>query len=224
MGRCIFSGSPKALQEQLTEYNYQLTNSNPADVIIFIASCISEDHEDDLVEPMQEGDEEISYKKLDEAKRDCEEMIKQVAEDWPKNLLTVSGIEIDKYGLCTSPPSIRMYTLWVLMKRTFITSLLRQKRLILIRFTLHLLVAVVLAALYNRSLGQADDCYTPLVKSRRRGKCPVENIEHRLRNESVPTQNVKFQFFSLLFLMFAALMPTVLAFPVEIKVSPISYV
>ncbi|XP_037034877.1 ATP-binding cassette sub-family G member 4-like [Bradysia coprophila] len=215
VGRCIFTGSPKTLQERLTAYNYQISNSNPADVIIFVASCISEEDEEDLVEPMHASVEEISYKKLEDAQRDCEEMIKQVAEDWPKNLLTLSGIEIEKYGLCTSPESFRMHTLWVLMKRTFITSLLRQKRLILIRLALHLLVAVVLAALYNRSLGKTGDCYVVVHNST--SLCKSENIEHNLRKESDPGQNVKFQFFSLLFLMFAALMPTVLTFPVEIK-------
>lgn len=205
------------LREHLIDYNYQISNSNPADVIIFIASCISEDDEDDLVEPIHESVEEVSYKKLEETKRDCEEMIKRVADNWPKNLLTLSGIEIEKYGLCTSPASFGMYTLWVLLKRTFISSLLRQKRLVLIRLTLHLLVAVVLAALYSRSLGTAEDCY--IAVSNRTNSCHVVDIEKSLRNESVPSQNVKFQFFSLLFLMFAALMPTVLTFPVEIKVS-----
>ncbi len=221
MGRCIFNGSPKKLKEQLTDYNYQISNSNPADVIIFIASCISEEDEDDSVEPMHASAEveEVSYKKLEDAKRDCEEMIKRVAEDWPKNLLTLSGIEIDKYGLCTSPASFKTYTLFVLIKRTFVSSLLRQKRLIMIRLALHLLVAAVLAALYNGDFGKTSDCYDKLINNTLSPSCHVASIEYNLRHESDWQRNIKFQFFSLLFLMFAALMPTVLTFPVEIKVS-----
>lgn len=216
-GRCVFSGSPSELQEHLSHYNYGHSNSNPADVIIFIASCASkeDDDEDDDSDIETDVDHSETFKNVEETKRDCVEMTKRETENWSNSGFALSGVEIEEYGLCTSDTKFEMYSLWVLLRRTFLTSLIRQKRLIFIRSILHVIVAFVLAALYNRSLGKGSDCYLSLTEYPNNCSC---NIEYQLRNESVPSQNVKFQFFSLLFLMFAALMPTVLTFPGEIKV------
>lgn len=218
VGKCVFSGTPKCLEECLIDYNYESSNSNPADIIISIASCVSEEDDEVIDAPNDvEGGRfhSGSVKSTTEMKQDCEEMMKNFAENWTRNAYAKTGENIQTHGLSSSGAEFKLYCLWVLLKRTSLTSLLRQKRLIFIRLALHLVVEIVLAVLYNRDIGKVADCYMPGFNR----NC---STEVDLRTESVPNQNVKFQFFTLLFLMFAALMPlmpTVLTFPAEIKVS-----
>lgn len=152
VGKCIFSGSPKLLQEHLKNYEYQHTNSNPADIIISIASSVSKEDDEvvDRIEVDVEGGTEFTgtIKKVEEMKKDCETMTLELFQNWPQNAYANSGKDI-QHGL-KSCAKFKLYSLWVLLKRTSITSLFRQKRLIVIRLALHLVVAVVLAALYNR--------------------------------------------------------------------------
>lgn len=213
VGRCVFSGSPRTLQDHLNNYGYRNANSNPADIIISIASSVSKDDDEIVNIDVEEGHDSSSgaVKGSDEMKNDCEQMMKRVSENWSKNIYANSGVDIQQVGLCSSDVEFKLYSLWVLLKRTFITSLFRQKRLVFIRLALHLVVAVLLTSLYSREIGIADACFMD-------GPMNCGTVKEELRKESVPGENVKFQFFSLLFLMFAALMPTVLTFPADIKV------
>lgn len=214
IGSCVFHGSPGLLQRHLLQYNYSTSNTNPADTIISIASSVNKE-DNDILDPrlidVEAGN--ASHHTVDET--DCEKMTKNVLNNWNRSPYVNSGIVIQDQGLCSFSTEFKLYGLYVLLKRTCITSLLRQKQLIFIRLALHVIVAGVLAALYNRELGVESGCYAIGIDPR---NCSCVESEEKMRHESIPGQNVKFQFFSLLFLMFAALMPTVLTFPTEIKV------
>lgn len=205
------------LQDQLQNYQYEFCSSNPADVIISIASCVSKEDENDKIEESINVDVEVGIggidivKRTEEMRKHCEDMMNNEAECWIGDCYANTGQDIQMDGLCSSGTDFKFYSLFVLFKRTCVTSLLRQKRLIFIRLALHVVVAIVLTLLYNREIGEASDCYNNAVTS-----CVY--IEEELGRESLPEENVKFQFFSVLFLIFAALMPTVLTFPAEIKV------
>ncbi|KAJ6649141.1 ATP-binding cassette subfamily G member 4 [Pseudolycoriella hygida] len=214
VGRCLFSGSPTMLQSHLKNYNYESYSSNPADVIISIASCVSKE-EDDIVEPtnvdVEAGNNQLdTIKRASDVKKDCEDMMCAMEKRWSSNSHVKSGHEIQTTGLCTSVAEFKIYSLWVLLKRTSITSVLREKRLIFIRLALHVVVALLLTLLYGREIGKEPGCYVNVVSN-------CSSVEDELRMESKPEQNIRFQFFCLLFLIFAALMPTVLKFPAEIK-------
>lgn len=124
--------------------------------------------------------------------------------------------EIQK--LCENRNSFSFRHTWSLFKRTFTNSILREPKWLMIRIGLHCLVAIVLFSLYDDSIGKEDGC---LILDQN-GKLPSYMFTRELsslRNEDLTAKNVSFLFFNLLFLMFAALMPTVLTFPTEIKVS-----
>lgn len=221
-GSCVFQGSPQYLQEQLILYGYVTPNSNPADTIISIASSLSKD-DDEAFEPITVDIEAENFpvhsptiKTPEDMKADCKKMAEEVTENWRKSPYPNSGIEIQKYGLCSYNTKFKFYILFILCMRTFKTSILRKKRSIFIRFTLHVVVAVILAMLYDQNLGVESGCYTNTTEFE---NCSCSQSLESMRYESIPSQNVTFQFFSLLFLMFAALMPTVLTFSEEIKVS-----
>ncbi len=204
------------LCSHLNNYKYHSANSNPADVIISIASCVTKE-EDEVVNLIDVDAEQGTLptgtiKRAEEMKKDCEEMMLRLSSSWPKHFYANTGQAIEMHGLGSSGSDhFKLYSLWVLLKRTCVTSLFRQKRLIFIRLALHVVVAAVLTLLYDRNIGKASDCYINTLKN-------CSDVEDELRKESVPDQNIRFQFFSLLFLMFAALMPTVLTFPTDIMV------
>lgn len=225
VGKCVFHGSPMQLQQQLVDYEYITSGTphmNPADIIITIASSVSK-HDSKTGTAVTTDVEAANglcgmVKNAQNTKKDCENMTEKLEEVWSTSPFAHLGREIQNQGLCSYSASFRFYALWILLKRACVTSLWRQKQLIFIRLTLHVVVVAVLAALYNRELGKDDGCIPFDIELDDR------NTSCSTSEDSVASQNIRFQFFSLLFLMFAAMMPTVLTFSAEIKVCTFFYV
>lgn len=223
VGKCVFYGSPMQLQQQLVDYEYITSgspNMNPADIIITIASSVSKDDNKTGTDVTTDVTSDVeaanglcaTVKTAQSTKADCKRMTEKLEEMWLTSPFAHLGREIQDQGLCSYSANFRFYALWILLKRGCVTSLWRQKQLIFIRLTLHIVVVAVLTALYNRELGKDDGCIHDDMQLHDRNSSCSSNAD------SVASQNIRFQFFSLLFLMFAAMMPTVLTFSAEIKV------
>jgi len=159
-----------------------------------IASSVSKDDTPDTnvdVEACNNFIRTATVKSAQETKTDCENMTKSLAENWHTTPMAGRGREIQGQGLCTFSVDFRLYTLWVLFKRACVTSIWRKKQLIFIRMALHVVVVLILVALYNRPLGTDKGC----LSAERPLNCSIYNQTYI---ESIPKHNGKFLFFSLL--------------------------
>ena len=255
-GRVIYTGKPQFLRHHLLRYSLSCPDGhNPGDVVIELAStetrkdnvqfkpgcfgfCSTISVERDTVGiiPSSEIQKIETLEKV--AEIECEEIVERLSSQ--------EMIEVRKLCTNTNPRSI--FHSWYLFKRSFINSVWREPRWLLIRFLLHFLVAFILTFLYDERVGLADGCLelvsypdvpdsniptpSPFISSptttssppaspAAMNTCPCPTREqtlHDLKAENLANKNVSFLFFNLMFLMFASLMPTVLTFPAEMKV------
>ena len=100
----------------------------------------------------------------------------------------------------------------LLFQRTFL-SIVRDPMLSTLRFVSHLLVAVFIGLLYGNKIGQASGC-PPIYTLE-----TVGSTQKHLYDDIIATsENVANLFFCAMFVMYGALMPTVLTFPMELHV------
>lgn len=229
-GRAIYSGKPHRLRHHLLRYSLQCPDGhNPGDVIIELASTetkreflqikpgcfgfcskISVDGHERELSPTSE------IQRIETLEKVAEIETEEIAE----RLCTPNMVEVRK--LCSYRMPRTLFHSWFLFKRSFLNSVWREPRWMVIRFVLHLFAAFVLSFLYDGSIGQDHGCMSLISQSNETSftcKCPTtRDTLASLHEENVPGKNVAFLFFNLMFLMFAALMPTVLTFPTEMKV------
>jgi len=244
-GRVIYVGKPQLLRHHLLRYSLSCPDGhNPADVVIELASTetrrdhvalkpgcfgfcstISLERDNMGMPPSSEIQKIETLEKV--AEIECEELAERLSDP--------HMIEVRKLCSNTSPRTI--FHTWFLFKRSFINSVWREKRWLLIRFLLHFLVAFILSFLYDGRIGAEDGCLSlvpqtpttppfvysptpsPTAPSPPQCPCPTpQDALKVLREENLLGKNVAFLFFNLMFLMFASLMPTALTFPAEMKV------
>ncbi|KAI1307578.1 ATP-binding cassette sub-family G member 1 [Halotydeus destructor] len=234
-GKAIYQGRPQYLRPHLLRYSLGCPDGhNPADVIIELASTITRKESDKeevighavlpvvavigrasskvrremspiVVPPSSEVQRIETLEKV--AEIECEEKVSAIYHEYLH--------EVRK--LCSQQVARSFLHIWFLFKRCLVNSVLREPRWLIIRIILHLLVAIILSFLYDGAIGQEAACLdttTPEYDCR----CSPQLTLDGLRKSKTSSKNVSFLFFNLLFLMFAAIMPTILTFPAEMKV------
>ncbi|XP_015789963.1 ATP-binding cassette sub-family G member 1-like [Tetranychus urticae] len=95
---------------------------------------------------------------------------------------------------------------WILFKRTLLTTI-RDPSLNGFRLFQHIMIGLIVVLLYSNSIGKGSGCLNNIV-----------NLDDLRVEERLTAQNLALMFFSLMFLTFAAMMPTVMVFPLEMSV------
>lgn len=117
----------------------------------------------------------------------------------------------------TSP--IRIQHILYLWFRSVKNGVWNNKEATFMQLSMYVILGAILAIIYDRDLGKANDCdFGMKVIDPFNCSCNMATDRMNIDKERPTVQNIKFQFFSILFQMFAALMPTVLTFPFEIRV------
>lgn len=169
-GRVIYTGKPHFLRHHLLRYSLSCPDGhNPGDVVIELASTetrrdnvqlkpgcfgfcstVSLERESaGLVMPSSEIQKIETLEKV--AEIECEERVERLSSQHGHQM-----IEVRKLCSNTNPRTI--FHSWFLFKRSFLNSVWREPRWLLIRFLLHFLVAFILSFLYDERIGRADGC------------------------------------------------------------------
>nr|XP_002129068.1 ATP-binding cassette sub-family G member 4 isoform X1 [Ciona intestinalis] len=204
-GQCVYQGSVPGLLPFLRDNGLSCPQyHNPADYIIEVASGEYGEVVPTLVQAVEAGKCEYYTQHYEKASNSAivSNSSSKEEDQWMKNgsMSTLNGDkpELDNLKNIDSDAGVQachtfntncFTQFYVLLKRTFI-SIVRDQMLTHIRFLSHVIIGVLIGLLYL-DIG--------------------DNAEKVLNNAG-------FLFFSVLFIMFASLMPTVLTFPMEMTV------
>lgn len=192
-GQCIFDGPPSALVSHLSGIGLKCPSfSNPSDYMTEIAN----------------GDQGMEYVfKL-------EDIVRNQATDRASEKSTASRAAVDiKKRLDKRDKFPKLRHTWLLFHRTML-SIARDPVLTSLRLVAHVLIAMFIGLLYGGRIGQASGCppaYTDFIS--------FLSVQPDIYKDVMSTnENVANIFFANLFIMFGAMMPTVLTFPMELSV------
>ncbi|TKS83940.1 ATP-binding cassette sub-family G member 4 [Collichthys lucidus] len=190
-GQCIYKGTVPYLIPYLKNLGLHCpTYHNPADFIIEVASGEYGDLNPVLFEAVQGGlcSEESKKNSRDKSDSSCPSQCHSVSDTC--TFITTTHLSQDTGTLEKHSFATSTFTQFcILFKRTFI-MICRDTVLTHLRVMSHLCIGVLIGLLYLKIGNDASKVFN----------------------------NTGFLFFSMLFLMFAALMPTVLTFPLEMSV------
>ena len=191
-GQCIYQGSPTNLIQHLANVGLNCPQfHNPADYVAEVAS--GEYGNDGIV-------------KLVNQKKQAD--LQMVPSSGKKSLTLAQLSQQHSYPLF-------LHT-WLLFVRSLIT-ILRDPMLTSLRFASHVGTAVFIGLLYGSSIGIPGGC-PPQIS-------PLNNLENfaefreKYERETITiAENVAFLFFTVLFVMFGSMMPTIMTFPLDMQV------
>lgn len=209
-GRLIYYGSYANLTNHLIEYGLHCpAYHNPADFAIEIASG---EYGIDKIEALENG---VNTGKIDLNHTTLNE------DDCYTECFTFIDIKnVVNRMLQKSQTSFARFL--VLLNRSLLTTL-RDPCLNTFRLSQHIFIALIIILVYSNEIGSGNGCLGPssssssLVNASSTAPSTL-TLEHLQSQENLTSQNLALMFFSIMFLTFAAMMPTVMVFPIEMLV------
>ncbi|XP_074600416.1 ATP-binding cassette sub-family G member 4-like [Brevipalpus obovatus] len=199
-GQCIYRGPSDKLVETLSKVGLKCPNfHNPADYVIEIATG---EYGVESIMKLVAAQHRASSQQASEQMRTPSTSGSQADQNGLKPAINACLIGWKKRP---AGPSSCLHT-WLLLKRTLLITT-REPMLTTLRLITFLIVGVTVSLLYGNDIGKADGCRQMYWGSNQETDSLIKTNE-----------NISFLFFTLLFHLFTAMMPTVLTFPLEMSV------
>lgn len=199
IGKCIYEGPPQQLLDHFSRFGLEVPNfSNPADVLIEVASG-------------EYGMEYLRNMAIDHERMSREIILASTVVSLRKSFSSPER-DFDEMIITTRFPLIHHMILH--LKRSTLMTI-RHPLVGIFRIVSHLVVGAFLGLLYYDPLiGKAGGCPPTLGESS--DPLKFESLTDRIESEKqAVTNNLGLWFFSLVFIQFGAMLPTVLSFPLE---------
>jgi len=114
-------------------------------------------------------------------------------------------------GIRVKSKNFKLIDLWYLLMRTMTKTYISQWKTSVTQILFYVLFPLIITRVFNSDIGIPDGCYNFLLN-------PNTSCHRQLEDDSILDQNIKFHFFTSVFMIFIHLTITTMTFPSEVKI------